>query len=54
MIVLRQMAFRLEAFPARGGLDAASQTRLSTFLQRIQAMPSNQRDLEPGEKYRLC
>jgi glutathione S-transferase len=48
-----QMSFPLEAFAARGGLDAQSTPRLWAFLQRIHAMPAYQGALERGGEYRL-
>jgi glutathione S-transferase len=48
-----QMSFPLEAFAARGGLDAQTTPRLWAFLQRIHAMPAYQRALERGGEYRL-
>ena len=48
-----QMSFPLEAFAARGGLDATTRPRLWAFLQRIHAMPSYQRALARGGEYRL-
>jgi glutathione S-transferase len=47
-----QLSFPLEAFAARGGLDA-SYPRLSAFLQRIHARPAYQRALQQGGEYRL-
>lgn len=47
-----QLSFPLEAFAARGGLDA-SYPRLSAFLQRIHARPAYQRALQHGGEYRL-
>jgi glutathione S-transferase len=47
-----QLSFPLEAFAARGGLDA-SYPRLSAFLQRIHARPAYQRALQSGGEYRL-
>jgi glutathione S-transferase len=47
-----QLSFPLEAFAARGGLDA-DYPRLSAFLQRIHARPAYQRALERGGEYRL-
>jgi glutathione S-transferase len=47
-----QMSFPLEAFAARGGLDA-SYPRLSAFLQRIHARPAYQRALQKGGEYKL-
>jgi glutathione S-transferase len=47
-----QLSFPLEAFAARGGLDA-SYPRLSAFLQRIHARPPYQRALQQGGEYRL-
>lgn len=47
-----QMSFPLEAFAARGGLDA-SYPRLSAFLQRIHAREAYQRALDKGGGYRL-
>ncbi|OOG65580.1 glutathione S-transferase [Rhodanobacter sp. B04] len=47
-----QLSFPLEAFAARGGLDAGY-PRLSTFLQRIHARPAYQRALQNGGEYRL-
>lgn len=47
-----QLSFPLEAFAARGGLDAGY-PRLSAFLQRIHARPAYQRALERGGEYRL-
>ncbi len=48
-----QLSFPLEAFAARGGLDAASCPHLSAFLQRIHARPAYQRALQRGGEYRL-
>lgn len=48
-----QMSFPLEAFAARGGLDAVTRPRLWAFLERIHAMPSYQRALQRGGEYRL-
>jgi glutathione S-transferase len=47
-----QLSFPLEAFAARGGLDA-DYPRLSAFLQRIHARPAYQRALQQGGEYRL-
>ena len=47
-----QLSFPLEAFAARGGLDA-SYPRLSAFLQRIHARPAYQRALQKGGEYKL-
>ncbi|MEO8999719.1 MAG: glutathione S-transferase [Rhodanobacter sp.] len=47
-----QLSFPLEAFAARGGLDAGY-PRLSAFLQRIHARPAYQRALQQGGEYRL-
>lgn len=47
-----QLSFPLEAFAARGGLDARY-PRLSAFLQRIHARPAYQRALQSGGEYRL-
>ncbi len=47
-----QLSFPLEAFAARGGLDA-SYPRLSAFLQGIHARPAYQRALQQGGEYRL-
>jgi len=47
-----QLSFPLEAFAARGGLDA-NYPRLSAFLQRIHARPAYQRALQQGGEYRL-
>lgn len=47
-----QLSFPLEAFAARGGLDA-SYPRLSAFLQRIHARPAYQRALQNGGEYSL-
>lgn len=47
-----QLSFPLEAFAARGGLDARY-PRLSTFLQRIHDRPAYRRALERGGEYRL-
>jgi len=47
-----QLSFPLEAFAARGGLDARH-PRLSAFLQRIHARPAYQRALQRGGEYRL-
>ena len=47
-----QLSFPLEAFTARGGLDAGY-PRLSAFLQRIHARPAYRRALERGGEYRL-
>ncbi|MFC5436462.1 glutathione S-transferase family protein [Rhodanobacter umsongensis] len=47
-----QLSFPLEAFAARGGLDAGF-PRLSAFLQRIHARPAYQRALQRGGEYRL-
>ena len=47
-----QLSFPLEAFAARGGLDA-SYPRLSAFLQRIHARPAYQRALQQGGEYTL-
>jgi glutathione S-transferase len=47
-----QLSFPLEAFAARGGLDA-SHPNLAAFLQRIHARPAYARALEKGGKYRL-
>ena len=47
-----QLSFPLEAFAARGGLDAGY-PRLSAFLQRIHARPAYRRALERGGEYRL-
>lgn len=48
-----QMSFPLEAFVARGGLDASSRPRLWAFLQRIHALPTYQRALDRGGEYQL-
>jgi glutathione S-transferase len=47
-----QLSFPLEAFAARGGLDARY-PRLAAFLQRIHARPAYQRALRRGGEYRL-
>ncbi|HEY1589216.1 MAG TPA: glutathione S-transferase [Rhodanobacter sp.] len=47
-----QLSFPLEAFAARGGLDA-SHPRLSAFLQRIHVRPAYQRALQNGGEYSL-
>jgi glutathione S-transferase len=47
-----QMSFPLEAFAARGGLDAG-RPRLWALLQRIHARPAYQRALERGGEYSL-
>jgi len=47
-----QLSFPLEAFAARGGLDAGY-PRLSAFLQRIHTRPAYQRALQQGGEYRL-
>ncbi|WP_449427358.1 glutathione S-transferase family protein [Rhodanobacter umsongensis] len=47
-----QLSFPLEAFAARGGLDA-SYPRLSAFLQRIHARPAYRRALQNGGEYSL-
>ena len=47
-----QLSFPLEAFAARGGLDARY-PRLAAFLQRIHARPAYQRALQRGGEYRL-
>ena len=47
-----QLSFPLEAFAARGGLDAGY-PRLSAFLQRIHARPAYQRALQNGGEYSL-
>lgn len=47
-----QMSFPVEAFAARGGLDATA-PRLSNFLARIHARPAYQRALERGGPYDL-
>ena len=47
-----QLSFPLEAFAARGGLDAGH-PNLAAFLQRIHARPAYQRALEKGGEYRL-
>lgn len=47
-----QLSFPLEAFAARGGLDA-HYPRLSAFLQRIRAREAYQRALAKGGEYRL-
>jgi len=47
-----QLSFPLEAFAARGGLDA-SYPRLTAFLQRIHARPAYQRALQKGGEYKL-
>ena len=47
-----QLSFPLEAFAARGGLDA-SYPQLSAFLQHIHARPAYQRALQKGGKYQL-
>lgn len=47
-----QLSFPLEAFAARGGLDAGY-PRLSAFLARIHARPAWQRALQQGGEYRL-
>jgi len=47
-----QMSFPLEAFAARGGLDAG-RPRLWAFLQRIHARPAYQRALQNGGEYSL-
>jgi glutathione S-transferase len=46
------LSFPLEAFAARGGLDA-TRSRLSAFLQRIHARPAYQRALQRGGEYHL-
>ena len=47
-----QLSFPLEAFAARGGLDAAY-PRLNAFLQRIHTRPGYRRALDRGGEYRL-
>jgi glutathione S-transferase len=47
-----QMSFPLEGAAARGGLDTRY-PRLSSFLQRIHAMPGYRRALEKGGPYAL-
>ncbi|OOG59532.1 glutathione S-transferase [Rhodanobacter sp. C03] len=47
-----QLSFPLEAFAARGGLDARY-PRLTAFLQRIHARPAYQRALQNGGEYHL-
>jgi len=47
-----QLSFPLEAFAARGGLDAGY-PRLTAFLQRIHARPAYQRALQRGGEYQL-
>ncbi|WP_426690317.1 glutathione S-transferase family protein [Rhodanobacter ginsengiterrae] len=47
-----QLSFPLEAFAARGGLDAGH-PNLSDFLQRIHARPAYQQALAKGGEYRL-
>ncbi|WP_108470667.1 glutathione S-transferase family protein [Rhodanobacter thiooxydans] len=47
-----QLSFPLEAFAARGGLDAGY-PQLSAFLQRMHARPAYQRALQRGGEYRL-
>ncbi|OOG51307.1 glutathione S-transferase [Rhodanobacter sp. C01] len=47
-----QLSFPLEAFAARGGLDA-SYPRLTAFLQHIHARPAYQRALQHGGEYSL-
>jgi glutathione S-transferase len=47
-----QMSFPLEAFAARGGLDA-SRPRLWALLQRIHARPAYQRALQVGGEFSL-
>ena len=47
-----QLSFPLEAFAARGGLDA-SYPQLSAFLRRIHARPAYQRALQKGGEYHL-
>ncbi len=47
-----QLSFPLEAFAARGGLDA-ERPRLRAFLQRIHARPAYQRALQRGGPYAL-
>ncbi len=47
-----QLSFPLEAFAARGGLDAGH-PRLCAFLQRIHARPAYQRALQQGGEYLL-
>ena len=48
-----QLSFPLEAFAARGGLDAAHYPKLSAWLQRIHARPAYQRALQRGGEYHL-
>lgn len=47
-----QLSFPLEAFAARGGLDAGY-PHLSAFLERIHARPAYQRALQRGGTYQL-
>ena len=47
-----QLSFPLEAFAARGGLDA-QQPHLCAFLRRIHARPAYQRALQRGGEYHL-
>jgi glutathione S-transferase len=47
-----QLSFPLEAFAARGGLDA-SRPRLRALLQRIYSRPAYQRALQSGGEYSL-
>jgi glutathione S-transferase len=48
-----QLSFPLEAFAARGGLDAG-RPRLCAFLERIHARPAYQRALQRGGPYSLA
>ncbi len=47
-----QMSFPVEAFAARGGLDASSKA-LSSWLQRIHARPAYRKALEVGGPFEL-
>ncbi len=48
-----QMSFPVEAFAARGGLDAKRCPELWSWLQRIHARPAYQKALEMGGPYEI-
>ena len=48
-----QMSFPVEAFAARGGLDAGQAPRLWSWLQRIHARPAYAKALEVGGPFEL-
>ncbi len=48
-----QMSFPVEAFAARGGLDAIKAPKLFAWLQRIHARPAYRKAIEVGGPFEL-